>query len=117
MGAREVEPAETPVVDASLFISATPIRKEVELSDGTKHALYFREVPAKAFRRYSKDVNSDDPEVSDMATPRLIAASLCDPDGKLTMTPERAATLKASASNAILLAVLDVNGMGTRKNA
>jgi len=59
------------------------------------------------------DRASDDEEVRITAPARLIAASMCDPGGEPAITTEKARTLKTAALNAILQAVLDVNGMGT----
>lgn len=98
------------MLDSSLFVSEEVHEREVELPDGKKHVLYFKEVPASVFRKYGLAERSENEEVRAGSMSILIAASLCDKDGKPVLTYERALQLKAAAATKLFEAVLDVNG-------
>lgn len=99
----------------SLFASDKPTARTVEMPDGTKHTLYFRQLPAVEFRRFYNAENStnEDTRVGSMA--KLIAAGLCDENGKAALDYSRALKLNASATNAIFFAIMAVNGLGDKK--
>jgi hypothetical protein len=103
-------------IDDSLFVSDTIHEREVELQDGTKHVLHFKELPASNFRRYLSAAYSLDEELQSTCLAKLISQSLCTPDGKPAMTFERALQLRPKAENAIGAAVLEINGMGKKKD-
>jgi hypothetical protein len=103
-------------LDTSLFVSDEIQAREVELPDGSKHTLHFRQVPAAEFRKFHKAERSEDEDVQAGSMAKLIAASLCEEDGKTALSYARAAKLNAAATNAIFLAVLDVNGMGSKES-
>lgn len=94
----------------SLFVSSAVVAREVELADGSIHTLHFRPLPAVEFRKFQLAEASDNPDVKAMSVARIIAASLCEEDGRLALTVERAAQLSPSAANSIMLAILAVNG-------
>jgi hypothetical protein len=98
------------MLDKSFFVSTELQEREVELADGSKHVLYFKELPAIEFRRFALAEQSDNENVRATSIAKLIAASLCDADGKLAITFEQALNLKASAMNSIFEAMLEVNG-------
>lgn len=98
------------MLDKSFFVSTELQEREVELADGSKHVLYFKELPAIEFRRFALAEASDNENVRATSIAKLIAASLCDADGKLAITFEQALNLKASAMNSIFEAMLEVNG-------
>lgn len=100
-------------VDSSLYASDQVIERQVTLPNGAKHTLYFKEVPGTEFRRYYEAENSDKEEVRVGAQARLIAASLCEPDGTAAMTYKQALKLKAQASKAIFLEIVELNGLNT----
>ena len=100
------------MLDESLFVSDAVHERPIELPDGKKHVLHFKELPATAFRAYHLAEKSEDAEVRATAVARLIAASLCNPDGSPAMTFERACKLKPAPASAMLQAVLNVNGFG-----
>lgn len=102
-------------LDESLFASPTVHEREVELSDGNKHKLYFRELPGYEFIKFREQQNSDDLEIRAKAVPRLIAAGLCTPDGKPAMTAEKALMLKSGPMTAIMVALLEVNSADAKK--
>lgn len=98
------------MLDKSFFVSTELQEREVELADGSKHVLYFKELPAIEFRRFALAEQSENENVKAASVAKLIAASLCDADGKLAITFEQALNLKASAMNSIFEAMLEVNG-------
>jgi hypothetical protein len=102
----------------SLFVSDTVHSREVALPDGSKQTLHFRELPAGDFRKFQRAEASDDDEVHAASMAVLIAASLCEPDGKLSLTYAKAKTLKPAAMLALFSEVMSVNGFGAKqKNA
>lgn len=98
------------MLDKAFYVSTELHEKEVELADGSKHTLHFKELPAIEFRRFSLAEQSDNENVRATSIAKLIAASLCDADGKPAITFDQALNLKASAMNAIFEAMLEVNG-------
>ena len=102
----------------SLFVSDKIIEKQVKLADGSVHSLFFRELPAVEFRKFYNAERSEDENVQAGSMAKLIAASLCEPDGKPAITEKQALKLTAPAMNAIAIAVMEVNGLGAdAKNA
>jgi hypothetical protein len=98
------------MLDKSFFVSTELQEREVELADGSKHVLYFKELPAIEFRRFALAEQSDNENVRATSVAKLISASLCSADGKVAITFEQALNLKASAMNTIFEAMLEVNG-------
>jgi hypothetical protein len=74
------------MLDKSFFVSTELQEREVELADGSKHVLYFKELPAIEFRRFALAEQSENENVKATSIAKLIAASLCDADGKLAIT-------------------------------
>jgi hypothetical protein len=101
----------------SLFVSATLQTRLVKMPDGSHVELHFRELPAVEFRRFQLAEGSDNDDVRAASISRLIVASLASPDGTPALTLADAARLKGSAANAILAAILDVNGFAEKKSA
>lgn len=97
-------------LSASLFVSDTLHAREVKLPDGSVHTLHFRELPAVEFRKFYRAEQSDDDAKQSGSMASLIAACLCEPDGKPAITIKKALTLNAAATNAIMAAILEVNG-------
>lgn len=98
------------MLDAALFVSETVHEREITLGDGTKHKLHFREISAADFRKLQTSKND---EQAELAASKVIAKSLCNPDGTDCITPEQAATLKQGIRLAISLAIAEVNGIGS----
>jgi hypothetical protein len=98
------------MLDNAFFVSTELHEREVELADGSKHVLYFKELPAIEFRRFALAEQSENENIKATSIAKLIAASLCDADGKMAITFEQALNLKASAMNSIFEAMLEVNG-------
>lgn len=103
------------MIDQSFFVSSTVQKRTVELPDGKKHDLFFKEIPAVEFRRFSLAEQSDDENVRIGSIAKLICVSLCNEDGSPAITFEQAMMLKAGAMNAIFAQVLIVNGQGDKK--
>ena len=100
------------MLNESLFVSEKVIEKEVTLSDGTSHKLYFKELPALEFRKFYIAEQSQDEDVQAASMAKLVAASLCEPDGKPAVTVKKALQLKGSALTAIVEAIMQINGFG-----
>jgi hypothetical protein len=98
------------MLNAALFISDTVHPREITLGDGNKHALHFREISAADIRRLH--VNKGSEEQYELAVSKVIAASLCNPDGTDALTVEEAGKLKQGVRLAITLAIGEVNGLG-----
>lgn len=103
-------------LDKALFVSAVVQEREVELPDGSKHLLHFKQLPAVEFRRYLNATASRDEDVAAGCMAKLISQCLCTPDGKPALTFKESLLLTAPAEKAISAAVLDVNGMGNKKD-
>ena len=101
------------MLPASLFTGAQVHERDVELADGTKHRLHFRECSAAVFRRFFEASESKDDETRFAAHAHLIAGSLCEPDGKAALTFERALELKMGVQAALMKVIYEVNGMAS----
>lgn len=106
------------MLNDSLFVSDKVVKKEVELPDGSKHELYFRELSHVDFRKYIMAEQSDNDDEKAQSTAKLIALSLCDENGKPALDLKQALKLNISATTAIANAIMQVNGFGAEtKNA
>lgn len=103
-------------LSASFFASQEVQEREVTLSDGTKHTLYFKELPAVEFRKFQLAESSEDEDVRATSIAKLIAASLVEKDGKPALSVKQALQLKGAAANSIMTAILDVNGFGAKND-
>lgn len=102
---------------SALFVSSEVHAREVELPDGSKHTLHFKELPAVDFRKFQLAEMSDDDEVKAHSMARLIAASVVEPDGKPALDFKRASTLKPEMADKLVGVILEVNGFGKKKPA
>ena len=102
-------------LDASLFVSDALHERTVELADGSKHVLHFREVSSAAMRRYQMAEHSADEEVRVSSMAVLIASSVVNPDGSPAMDVERAQKLKPQVTNALMREILDLNSIGAKE--
>jgi hypothetical protein len=100
---------------ASFFVSTEIHQKEVELADGEKHTLYFKELPHVEVRQFQLNELSEDHDVRVLSMARLIAASLCEADGKPAVTVEQATQLKASVVSKLMQVITDVNAAAQKK--
>ncbi|MVW72132.1 hypothetical protein [Bordetella sp. 15P40C-2] len=93
-----------------MFASDVVHERTVELADGRRHKLYFKELPMVEYRLLTEAERSQDPSVRAKSAAGIIAASVVEPDGTPAMTVERAAALKPGAATAIFRAILELNG-------
>lgn len=103
------------MLDDSLFVSDEVVSREVELPDGKKHKLYFKEPSAAAYRKYGIAEKSEDADVRAGSIAHLIASCLVEADGTPAIAYERALTLKPAAMMAIYYAIIDI-AEGGQKN-
>lgn len=101
-------------LDKAFFVNSEVQERKVLLGD-QEHDLWFKEVPAIEFRRFSLAEQSEDENVRITSIAKLIVASLCNPDGSPALTFDQALKLNAGAVNAIFEQVLFVNGQGNKK--
>ena len=101
-------------LDDSLFVSSQVHERDVELADGRKYTLFFKELPAVDFRAYQIAEHSADEAVRVTSMPKMIALSVCEPDGSPAMTLDRAKSLKPEVMIAIFNTILDLNRIGAR---
>lgn len=99
------------MLDGAFFVSETLHERPVTLPDGSTHRLHFRELSAAQLRAYQLAERSQDEEVQCGAIAKLIAASVCESDGRPALTYERARLLKPFAANALTEQILAINGM------
>lgn len=97
------------MLNDAFFVSTQVHEKQVKLADGSEHTLYFKELPAVEFRKFALAEQSNNEDIKAGAVAKLIAVSLCEPDGKPAITVEQALMLKAGAMNSIFEAILEVN--------
>jgi hypothetical protein len=102
------------MIDSALFVSEALHEKKVILPDGSEHTLWFKELPAVEFRKFAIAEASEDESVQANSMAKLIAASLCEPDGKPALTLKDAQRLTASAMTAIASAIMEVNGFSAK---
>jgi hypothetical protein len=100
------------MLDASFFVSDQLHERTVKLADGGEHKLHFRELPAVSFRAFQIAETSDDPDVRAGSMARLIAASVCNPDGTAAMDATKAQSLKPHVMNALVAEILSLNRLG-----
>lgn len=105
------------MLDKSLFVSADMHERTIKLADGTEHKLHFKEVTSSEFRRFQIAETSDDIETRIKGPATLIAASACDPDGKPALTIDQAMNLKQHVTQAMIAAILEINGYGGKKSS
>ena len=100
---------------ASFFVSEQLHERNVEMPDGSVHALHFRQVPAVEFRKFVFAERSSDESTQAGSAAKLISASLCDADGKPSLSYTQALKLNAAATKSLLDAVMSVNGLDDKE--
>ncbi len=89
------------MLPSSFFVSNEIVAREVELPDGSRHDLHFRVPSAIAYRRFLVAESSQDVAVRASSPAHLIAATLCDAEGKLVLTFDQACQLNPAAMAAL----------------
>jgi hypothetical protein len=96
-------------LDDSLFVSGAVVERTVTLGDGSERKLWFKEVGGTDYRFFQLAESSDDELTRASSIARLIAAAVCEPDGKPCMSAERAMQLKPHVQTAMLKEILEMN--------
>lgn len=97
------------MLDKSFFVSPEVIGKDVQLKDGSTHKLYFRRVSSYDYQRFLNCLRSPSIDDRGMAYHVLVAASLCDADGKSALTLEKAKELEEAVLERLFAAALELN--------
>lgn len=98
----------------AFLVSSEVHERTVELADGSKHVLHFRELPVSVYRKFQIAEGSADDDVRAGSMARLISASLCEPDGNQSMSYDQALKLKPGPCNALFKVILSLNGVGDK---
>lgn len=93
----------------AFFVSPSVNKRTVTLADGSVHELYFRKVSSYDYSRFIAHAGSKVPDERAEAANILVAASLCEADGKPVLTVEKARSLKSEALDPLFTAALEVN--------
>lgn len=102
------------MLNQEFFISDEIAEKEIELADGSKHILHFKQLPNTAFEKYAMWLNSADEDVVSKASVRLLVMGLCDAEGKAVVTLEQAERIKRPVLQRMAKALFEVNGYGAQ---
>jgi len=97
------------------FVSDKLHERNIEMPDGSTHLIHFAELTAADFTTFRDEQRSDDGKTRAMATPRLLAKAVREPNGKAAMTADQAAKLKPGPMRALFEAVLEVNTYDAKK--
>lgn len=97
---------------SKILTSNAPVAREVKFSDGTTETVHFRQVSAGQMRRWRAAEQSGDDEIRAFAMQRLVAASLCDAEGKLVLTDAESQNLTPNGLTDIFPHVMAVSGVG-----
>lgn len=84
------------------------VEKEVELADGKRHKLFFKEIPGIKLSTILRKINSADDDEKANGTVSLILSSVCNEDGTPGLTEDFVLRLKTKPLNNIFSAALDV---------
>lgn len=99
-------------MDRALFVNRETIHKrQLLMADGTTHDIWLREIPSSDLRKLQGNIG--DPVEYDRTVSRVIAASLCDPDGKPTLTQEEADNLLHGVRMCLATCIAEVNAVGS----
>lgn len=101
----------------SFFVSTEIHKRVVELADGSKHELHFRELPVADYRKFQIAEASDDENVRAGSMAKMISASLCEPDGSPAMTYEEAMRLRPNVNSRLFDVILSLGGAGKKGEA
>ncbi|SDW95085.1 hypothetical protein [Lysobacter enzymogenes] len=95
----------------SCFASTAAHARDITLPDGSVHTMHFKELPAIEFRLWRHREQSEDEQTRFDALPMLLVAGICNPDGSPALPLKMAKRLKGEPMNALLVALLEVNGV------
>jgi len=100
---------------SSFFASTEVHKKDVVLGDGKTYTLFFKELPHVEIRKFQLAESSDDQDVRASSIAQMIAASICESDGKPAITLEQSLSLKSSVASKLLEAITEVNAATQKK--
>lgn len=95
-----------------ILTSNAPAPREVTFTDGTTETVHFKQVSAGQMRRWRAAEQSGDDDDKFFAMQRLVAASLCDADGRLVLTEAEAQNLTHNGLADLFPHVMAVAGLG-----
>jgi len=93
-------------MDDDLFVSEQAVERTVRLA-GKDRKVWIREVSHADWFKYAAIAQAGDLETSAGAQAFIVSKSLCEPDGKPSLTLERAAQLKSHVLAALQTIILD----------
>jgi len=93
-------------MDADLFVSEQAVERTVKLA-GKSRTIWIREVSHADWFKYAAIARADSLETQSGAQAFIVSKSLCEPDGTLSLTLERAAMLKSHVLGALQTVILD----------
>lgn len=96
--------------EISEFIGKTFVEREIELKD-KKKVFYFREMSADEAEDFFAKIDAKDAKKNKGLRNRLLAAVVCDSEGKPALTEEQAGKLPNDLANKLQDASLEANGL------
>ncbi|WP_401742130.1 phage tail assembly chaperone family protein, TAC [Stenotrophomonas geniculata] len=105
-----------PLLDPSLFISDDVHERQVKLPDGKEHTFYIREQEAGVLRGFFAGQASEDPDKQAESMARLIAKSICDPEGHPGLSLAQAKRLKFAVQIALTKEISEVHSYQGKEN-
>lgn len=92
-----------------LFVTPSIEERPVKLADGSERKLPFCKVSSFDWQRFVECLRSQDPDQKALSRYVLIAASLCDLDGKPSLSLEKAKSLNHDVADSMFAQALSVN--------
>ena len=100
------------ITELAEFIGPTVVAREVEFKGNTR-TFHFRELQADEAEGIFLGIDAD-PKKNKGLRNRILAATLCDADGKPAITKDEAGKLPNDLANKLQTAALDVNGLSAK---
>jgi len=98
------------VLPASWIASPDAVQERAVLfPNGEKHTVWFRQAPAGVYRRVMFGMGGLSEDDKEKHIAELIAASLCEPDGNLKVTPAEALNILPEFALILLTHIKIVN--------
>lgn len=98
-----------------LLIGDAVVEREIEMMDGSKAVMYFRELPNTVFETHAARAASADEKLAASAPAYLVSMALCEPDGKPALNQQQAERIKRPLLVRLLNTIFEVNGMIKKK--
>ena len=100
---------------SNCFVPNGPQAREVELADGETHVVHFVALKSPEWSEVTEGFNSEDKKLRHEVRARLVAATLCEPDGAPSLTFEQAKGVYGPVLDRLVGAAVQVNGYSTKK--